>query len=274
MTNELAVRGDVIQSLDDIQRMAGMFLATGYFDANRQDRTVGIAQIATKILAGREAGFSPFASVKGIHIIQGTPTFGGHLIATAIARSKRYDYNILEKTNTVCRIEFFESKEGKWVSKGIEEFSAADAKAAGTKNMDKFPRNMLFNRCISNGYRSYCPDVFEGVAVYTPEEMGAQVDDNGDYVEATMAVVDATTGEVEPQPASKETFGHMHALGREVFGDDWRNGIGRDFVNQIIGKETTKGILQSEAEAVIAALREVPETEPTVHLDNIEPLEH
>ena len=47
----------------------------------------------------------------------------------------------------------------------------ADAKAAQTKNMDKYPQNMLFARAMSNGVKWYTPDIFAG-PVYTPEEMG------------------------------------------------------------------------------------------------------
>src|SRR5574339_232881 len=52
---------------------------------------------------------------------------------------------------------------------GNYTFTIEDAKKAGTKNLDKFPRNMLFARAISNGVKWFCPDVFAG-PVYTPEE--------------------------------------------------------------------------------------------------------
>ncbi|RDT44717.1 hypothetical protein DXF87_27490, partial [Enterobacter roggenkampii] len=37
--------------------------------------------------------------------------------------------------------------------------------------MDKFPKNMLFARAMSNGVKWFTPDVFSG-PVYTPEELG------------------------------------------------------------------------------------------------------
>jgi hypothetical protein len=39
-----------------------------------------------------------------------------------------------------------------------------------------------FARAISSGVRLYCPDVFNGNLVYVPEEMGAQVDEDGEPV--------------------------------------------------------------------------------------------
>ena len=61
---------------------------------------------------------------------------------------------------------------------------------AGTKNMDKFPRNMLFARAMSNGQKWYCPDAFNGATVYTPEELGAETDENGDIIPGTWKVDD------------------------------------------------------------------------------------
>ena len=53
---------------------------------------------------------------------------------------------------------------------------ANDAKKAGTKNLEKFPRNMLFARAMSNGVKWFTPDIFSG-PVYVPEEMNVEVQD-------------------------------------------------------------------------------------------------
>jgi hypothetical protein len=42
---------------------------------------------------------------------------------------------------------------------------------------------MLFARAISAGCRTYTPDVFNGNLVYVPEEMGAQVDADGEVIQ-------------------------------------------------------------------------------------------
>ena len=109
-------------------------------------------------------GFAPFASVNGIHIIQGKPTVSANLMAAAVKRSARYDYRVREMSATLCRLEFFERVGGKLESLGLSEFTAADAQKAGTQNLAKFARNMLFARAMSNGVRWYCPDVFDGAA--------------------------------------------------------------------------------------------------------------
>jgi hypothetical protein len=42
---------------------------------------------------------------------------------------------------------------------------------------------MLFARAMSNGCRWFTPDIFLGAAVYTPEELGATVDEDGNVIE-------------------------------------------------------------------------------------------
>jgi hypothetical protein len=268
MGTELAVRNDLIVSLDDIQRLSKMFLATGFIKVERPgDAQQGIAELATKILAGREAGFEPFASVTGISIIKGRPTFGGNLFATAVKKSGKYDYRIREKTDKACTIEFFQLYGSKYESIHIETFTAEEARRAGTQNMDKFPKNMLFNRCISNGVKACCPDVFLGVTVYTPEEMGAQVDENGDYVEVTARTVDQDTGEIfdtpapviapsiepaptdEPEKITDRSMKQMHAIGIKLYGKDGWSQKRAEIVAHLTKQQYTSANYLTEAQA-------------------------
>jgi hypothetical protein len=124
------------------------------------------AQAIVKIQAGAELGIAPFAAMSGIHIISGKPTIGAGLMASMVKGSGKYDYRIVEQNEKICSIEFFEGSE----LLGTSTFTIEDAKKAGTKNTDKFPRNMLFARAMSNGVKWYTPDVFAG-PVYVPEEM-------------------------------------------------------------------------------------------------------
>lgn len=127
------------------------------------------AQAVVKISAGQEIGIPPFAAMSGIHIIQGKPTIGAGVMASCVKGSGKYDYRVVESTEQVCSIDFFQGKE----KIGNSTFTIADAKKAGTKNIDKFPKNMLFARAMSNGVKWFTPDVFAG-PVYTPEEFDVQ----------------------------------------------------------------------------------------------------
>jgi hypothetical protein len=124
------------------------------------------AQAIVKIQAGAELGIAPFAAMSGIHIISGKPTIGAGVMAAMVKASGKYNYRVTEQTDKVCSIIFYEGAE----IIGTSTFTIEDAKKAGTKNTDKFPRNMLFARAMSNGVKWYTPDVFAG-PVYVPEEM-------------------------------------------------------------------------------------------------------
>jgi hypothetical protein len=75
-----------------------------------------------------------------------------------------------------------------------------DAKKAGTKNLDKYPKNMLFARAISNGVKWYTPDVFAG-PVYVPEEMGAETVTEDVQHDEVKDTADLTKREEELQSA-------------------------------------------------------------------------
>ena len=145
----------------DILSISKAFAESGMFPDIRS-----AAQAMVKIQAGQELGIKPFAAMNGIHIISGKATIGAGLIASSIKGSGKYDYRIITQSEKVCEIEFFEGKE----SLGKSKFTIEEAKKAGTKNLDKFPANMLFARAISNGVKWFTPDVFQG-PVYVPEEM-------------------------------------------------------------------------------------------------------
>lgn len=165
-----------IMSMQNVIDIGNAFYTSGCFTDVKS-----AAQAIVKIQAGQELGILPFASMTGIHLIQGKATIGGHLIAAQIKASDKYDYQVIERSNERCEIEFFEGKK----KLGKIAFTAQDAARAGTQNMTKYPSNMLFNRAISNGYKTYCPDVFMA-PVYTPEEFDqSSVEVEGEATTAT-----------------------------------------------------------------------------------------
>lgn len=156
-----------IMPVNDIMIMAKTFAESGMFTDAK-----AMGQAFVKIQAGQEIGIPPFAAMSGIHIIQGKPTLGAGLIASAVKGSGKYDYKVKEMNEKICSIDFLQGTE----NIGNSTFTIEDAKKAGTKNIDKFPKNMLFARAISNGVKWFCPDVFAG-PVYVPEEMPEQTVD-------------------------------------------------------------------------------------------------
>jgi hypothetical protein len=179
-------------SYDEIEKLAEAMVASGYF----QD-VKSVAQAIVKIKAGQEFGFGAFASMNGIYIINGRPAAGANLMASAIKSSGRYDYRVVQLDDKICELAFYEN--GKDIGHSI--FTIEDARKAGTKNLDKFPRNMLFARAMSNGVRWYCPDVLNGNLVYTPEELGAEVDQDGNV----LIIQNEQAPEIEPKEITETT---------------------------------------------------------------------
>lgn len=160
----------LLRSVDDVERVARLYVASGYFTDTRD-----VAQACIKIFAGAEIGLGSYASMTGIHIIQGKPQAGAQMMAGLIKRSGKYDYVVDELSDERCVITF--TQHGSKI--GVSEFTREDARKAGTKNLDKFARNMLFSRAMMNGARWFCPDILIGniaeqdefVDVYQAEEV-------------------------------------------------------------------------------------------------------
>jgi hypothetical protein len=162
-----------------------MSIGKAFAESGMFPDTKSAAQAIVKIQAGQEIGIPPFAAMSGIHIIQGKPTIGAGIMASIVKGSGKYDYRVVESTEKVCSIDFYQGKE----KIGNSTFTIEDAKKALTKNLDKFPKNMLFARAMSNGVKWYTPDVFSG-PVYVPEEMTAPITED-----AKAEVVEVTTPE-------------------------------------------------------------------------------
>lgn len=202
--------GMQLRTLDDVMRLGQAFARSGYFQDARD-----ASQCVAKIIAGAELGFGPMASMTGIHVINGKPSLSANLIAAAIKRSGRYNFKVLDLTEKRCEIEFYEDGE---VLTPTSEFTIEDAKKAGLMNggnrgsWEKYPRNMLFARALSNGAKWHCADIFGG-PVYVPEEMGAIVDgDSGTILELKPVPVNASIpadGEDEVEPIKSKDEGWM-----------------------------------------------------------------
>jgi len=146
--------------------VADVFVKSGLFsDATSQ----AIAMV--KILAGREMNMEPVQAMMELYVVHGRIGMYAEAMAAKVKGSAQYRYKVLEHTDDTCSIQFFERVDGEWDECGPpSNFTAAEARKAGTQNMGKYPRNMLFARAMSNGFRWYCPDLKIG-SIYTPEEL-------------------------------------------------------------------------------------------------------
>ena len=238
-------QNNLISSYVDVEKAAKAMAGSGFFSDTRQ-----VSQAIVKIMAGAELGVGAFASMTGVNIIQGKPAFSANLMAAAVKRSGRYNYIVTTMTEKECSIEFMEKFDGKWRTSGVSTFTLEDAKKAGTKNLDKFARNMLFARAMSNGVRWYCPDVMNGAPAYTPEEMGADVDQDGnvitveaeDIVIQKQAITEPVTVE-EQQVTVEEQLEIVEAEAEaetEKEGFDWSQPVTIESASSLFSKSAGK----------------------------------
>ncbi len=207
MTTEITKLNTMPASLTEAINMGDVFFKSGLFSDLKS-----AAQAVVKIQAGQEIGIAPFAAMTGIHIIAGKPTIGAGLIASKVKSSGKYDYKVKQMTDVACSIDFYQGKD----LIGNSTFDLVDAKKAGTKNLDKFPKNMLFARAISNGVKWFCPDVFNG-PVYTPEEIQSVTEDTNheeiktelDAVEVQVRTKYDSVEDIELVLYSCETLDHI-----------------------------------------------------------------
>lgn len=185
----------------DVMTLGTALAKSGYFQDTRE-----AAQAVVKILAGQELGIGPVASMVGIHIINGKPSYSANIMAAVVKNHQRYSYKVRKLDNAACSIEFFEGSE----SLGVSDFTMDDAKAAelttgkNGHSWKKFPRNMLFARALSNGAKWYCPDAFSGVPPYTPDELDAEIDGETGEVIATPGAVDPDGEFIEIGPSQPD----------------------------------------------------------------------
>ena len=168
-----SIKTDIMARVNEFQTVAKIFAESGLFNDVK-----GQAQCFVKILAGAEMGIPPFTAMNSFHIIKGKTCLTANAIAARVKASGRYGFRVIEKTAERCVIEFSENDKPVYT----ETWDSKRARQAGVQNMDKFPDAMLFARCITAGARAVAPDVVG--QFYTPEEMGAQVNAEGDVIQA------------------------------------------------------------------------------------------
>lgn len=238
--------------------LAEHFSKSGYFQDAKD-----ISKAVVKIIAGQELGFGPMASMAGFHIIQGKPTLSANLMAAAIKRSGKYNFKVKIINDEVCTIQFFEQGQ----DCGESTFTIEEAKKAGTQNLAKFPKNMLYARALSNGAKWFCPDVLNGSPIYTPEELGATIDSEGEVIDTNDKPKIALISDAQLKYLLKSLLPQLSVL-QDVSVDTLQSKIREtmkvDSITELSSVQA-KACIDS-AEAKILALREQKSKEETQEL--------
>lgn len=179
----------IAQHIGQIQVLGTTLIKSGMLPQGVKSPEAAVAII----LKGRELGVPPMQALSHIHVISGKPTLSAELMLAMVMKAG-HEVWIVETNGERCAIA------GKRRGSDREQsltFSMEDAKRAGVLNnptWKKYPDAMLRARAISAFCRMFAPDVLMG-ASYTPEELGAEVDGEGE-------VLDVTYSEPQEEPAA------------------------------------------------------------------------
>lgn len=203
---------DMVASLADVLRLADTLSQArgGFIPSHFQNS----AQVAAVILAGRELGVGPMASLRSFYLVGGklgmdASFVSGRMLAHGIA------LEWLRDDDECASVRLSRAGMPPYVS----TFSRADAERAGlwgSATWRKYPRAMLRARAITAGARAYAADCFAG-SVYTPDELRGG--DDRDEQPAQRVQQPAERVEAASSPAVIEAHGEPATAAAAVLDD-------------------------------------------------------
>lgn len=158
------------------------------------------AELALRVKYGMEMGLGPATALQSVAVINGSPSLTAGAIASRIGGHPDYDYEVTEHTEERCTIVVYRRKRGEWRECPPSTFTLDDAAKAGLLKAGpwkQYPRNMLYARALTNAARWHAAEVFGG-SVYTPDELGADVDEQGEVVTTAYVAAAPTAAPALP----------------------------------------------------------------------------
>jgi len=152
---------------------------------------------------GDMLGLAPMATMTGVHVIEGKPTASAGLISALVRQAGhklRVDGDNKSATCVITRSDDPKPFSVTWtLKKDGSNPSAEEAKLLSKPVWQQYPASMLKSRAITQCARDACEEVLFGLH-YTPEELGANVDEDGVVVEDSPAAQPRGRGTVFIDP--------------------------------------------------------------------------
>lgn len=214
---------------------------------------------------GSALGLDPVQAMNSVHVIEGKPSPSSGLIGAMVRKAgHKLRVRVTHEPELTAVAQIIRSDdpeftfESRWTMKRAQR-----AGVAGKHVWKAYPEAMLKARAITEVAREACEEALLGFS-HSAEEMGAEVDADGNVVEiapaqkragATVAEALAETEATGPEkpPVDLELMNQMGRLMRML-------GFGREealpFASEVVGREVTSRADLSEAEVskVIEAL--------------------
>lgn len=223
-----------------MKEQANMLIKTGFLPLSIKtpEQVIAIA------MTGRELGIGMMEAIRGINVIQGKPSVAPQLmLALAIRTGQMESYAMKSGTEGAT----VTVKRKGW-PEHIAKFGPAEAKALGLDGKDNYRKQagvMYQWRALAQALRFTFPDAVSGV--YTPEEMGADVEIRED---GSMSVKES------PKPQPSVAMPQERPIDAQVVTEPTRDYIGEPeraklfkFAERAYGptyKEGLKGYIKSQ----------------------------
>lgn len=152
-----------------MKEQANVMIASGFLPPSIKTA----AQALAIALTGKELGIGFMESLRGIVVIQGKPTVVPQLMLAQAHRTKELEDIEIDSNDERCIVTV--KRKGK--KPHSYAFGRKEAQGLGLMDKDNYrkqPKVMFQWRAIAGNLRVTFPDAISGL--YTPEEMGAQVE--------------------------------------------------------------------------------------------------
>lgn len=184
MNTDVAVRADMATAIPAKIQYAKALAQSGLLPEAYRGQP---ANILWALEYGEALGLLPITAITGVHVIQGKPTASAALISALVRRAGhrlRVTGNDEKAVAEIVRKDdpdfVFRSE---WT---IDRARKAGLLSKSDGNWAKYPGPMLKHRAVTEVARDACEEALSGVH-YTPEELGAEVDAEGEPISAGPA---------------------------------------------------------------------------------------
>lgn len=204
----VAVRSGL--SLQDKLRYAEKLSDAGMLPAQYRKQP---ANVLYAVEYGEMLGLGAMAAITGIHVIEGKPTASAGLIG-GLVRSAGHKLRVsFDRQTMTAKAVIVRADDPDF--EFVSEWSLDRAKAAdltSKKVWRQYPDAMLKARAITEVARDACEDVLFGLH-YTPEELGAEVDAEGEPIRVTAERVASPVTVPDPEELTEEEEALVAASG-------------------------------------------------------------
>ena len=176
-------------------------------------------------LKGREVGIPPMQAFSHIHVVDGKPGFSAELMLALIYKNCPGSVaNYIESDEKRCVVEA--TRPGHKATRF--SFTIEEARQAGLLNKNNwkgYPAAMLRARAVSAMARAIFPDAIMGCS-HTPEELGAETDEDGQVIEIPPAKKPEPGPQPEQKPAAAQAPVQPKVRSRKEIGGEILNAGG------------------------------------------------